>query len=43
MAFQGAYKMKLYKHQIDALERTKNFNKVAYYHEMGVRQNFYRF
>lgn len=35
--------MKLYKHQEEALERTKNFNRVAYYHEMGVRQNIYRF
>lgn len=34
--------MKLYQHQIDALERTKNFNKVAYYHDMGVRQDFHR-
>lgn len=35
--------MKLYKHQEEALERTKDFNRVAYYHEMGVRQDFYRF
>ena len=34
--------MKLYQHQIDALERTKNFNKVAFYHDMGVRQNIHR-
>ena len=32
--------MKLYKHQIDALERTKNFNKVAYYHDMGLGKTF---
>lgn len=32
--------MKLYQHQIDALERTKNFNKVAYYHEMGLGKTF---
>ena len=30
--------MKLYKHQEDALERTKNFNKVAFYHDMGLFQ-----
>lgn len=32
--------MKLYKHQIDALERTKNFNKCAFYHEMGLGKTF---
>ena len=32
--------MKLYKHQEEALERTKNFNKVAYYHEMGLGKTF---
>lgn len=35
--------MKLYKHQEEALERTKAFNKCAYYHEMGVRQDLHRF
>ena len=34
--------MKLYKHQEEALERTNNFNKVAFYHDMGVRQNLHR-
>lgn len=32
--------MKLYQHQIDALERTNNFNRVAYYHEMGLGKTF---
>ena len=32
--------MKLYKHQEEALERTKNFNKVAFYHEMGLGKTF---
>lgn len=32
--------MKLYKHQEDALERTKAFNKCAYYHEMGLGKTF---
>ena len=32
--------MKLYKHQEDALERTKTFNKDAMLQDMGVRQNF---
>ena len=32
--------MKLYKHQEDALERTKNFNKVAFYHDMGLGKTF---
>ena len=32
--------MKLYKHQEEALERTKNFNKVAYYHDMGLGKTF---
>ena len=32
--------MKLYKHQEDALERTKTFNKVAFYHEMGLGKTF---
>lgn len=32
--------MKLYKHQIDALERTKTFNKCAYYHDMGLGKTF---
>lgn len=32
--------MKLYKHQIDALERTKDFNKVAYYHCMGLGKTY---
>lgn len=32
--------MKLYKHQEDALERTKNFNRVAFYHDMGLGKTF---
>ena len=32
--------MKLYKHQEEALERTKNFNKVAYYHDMGLGKTY---
>lgn len=32
--------MKLYKHQEEALERTKDFNKVAYYHDMGLGKTF---
>lgn len=32
--------MKLFKHQIDALERTKGFKRVAYFHEMGTGKTF---
>ena len=32
--------MKLYKHQEYALERTKTFNKVAFYHDMGLGKTF---
>lgn len=32
--------MKLYKHQIEALERTKQFNRVAYWHDMGLGKTF---
>lgn len=32
--------MKLYKHQEDALERTKTFNKCAFYHDMGLGKTF---
>ena len=32
--------MKLYEHQEEALERTKEFNRVAYYHEMGLGKTF---
>ena len=32
--------MKLYKHQDEALERTKTFNKCAYYHDMGLGKTF---
>lgn len=32
--------MKLYKHQEEALERTKEFNRVAYYHDMGLGKTF---
>lgn len=32
--------MKLYKHQIDALERTKTFNKCAFFHDMGLGKTF---
>ena len=32
--------MKLYKHQIDGLERTKDFNRVAYYWDMGTGKTF---
>ena len=28
--------MNLYKHQSDALEATKDINRVAYYHDMGL-------
>ena len=29
-------KIKLYPHQVQALEKTKDFNKVAYYLDMGL-------
>lgn len=32
--------MDLYKHQIEALVRTADFNKVAYYHDMGLGKTF---
>ena len=32
--------MKLYPHQADALERTKGFKNVAYYHDMGLGKTF---
>lgn len=32
--------MKLLPHQIDALERTKSFQRVAYYHDMGLGKTF---
>ena len=32
--------MKLYKHQEEALEHTKTFNKCAYYHDMGLGKTF---
>lgn len=32
--------IKLYKHQADELEATKNMNKVAYYHDMGLGKTF---
>ena len=32
--------MRLYQHQTDALEKTKDFNKVAYYHDMGLGKTF---
>lgn len=32
--------MKLYEHQIDVLDRTKNFNKVAYYLDMGLGKTY---
>lgn len=32
--------MKLYKHQEEALERTKNFNRCAFYHDMGLGKTF---
>lgn len=32
--------MKLYKHQEDALERTKSFNRVAFYHDMGLGKTY---
>ena len=28
--------MKLFPHQSEALERTKGFDRVAYYHDMGL-------
>ena len=28
--------MKLFPHQTEALERTKHFNRVAFYHDMGL-------
>lgn len=30
----------LYKHQVDELEATKNMNKVAYYHDMGLGKTY---
>lgn len=32
--------MKLYKHQEEALERTKEFDRVAFYHEMGLGKTY---
>lgn len=32
--------MKLFKHQVEALERTKQFSRVAYYHDMGLGKTF---
>ena len=32
--------MKLFKHQVEALERTQEFNRVAYYHDMGLGKTF---
>lgn len=32
--------MKLFNHQVQALERTKGCNKVAYYHDMGLGKTF---
>lgn len=33
-------KIKLYKHQVKALEETKNFNRVAYYLDMGLGKTY---
>lgn len=33
-------KIKLYKHQSDALQQTENKNRVAYYHDMGLGKTF---
>jgi len=33
-------KIKLYKHQSDALEATQDFNHVAYYHDMGLGKTY---
>lgn len=32
--------MKLFPHQVDALEKTENQNRVAYYHDMGLGKTF---
>lgn len=32
--------MKLYQHQIDALEETKDFNRVAFFHDMGLGKTY---
>ena len=32
--------MKLFKHQMEALQRTRDRNRVAYYHEMGTGKTF---
>lgn len=32
--------MKLYKHQEEALERTKNFNRCAFFHDMGLGKTY---
>lgn len=32
--------VKLYDHQINSLEKTKNMNRVAYYHDMGLGKTF---
>ena len=32
--------MKLYQHQEESLERTKNFNRCAYFHDMGLGKTF---
>ena len=34
--------MNLYPHQIEALEQTKEHNRVAYYYDMGLRQDLHR-
>ena len=33
--------VKLFKHQTEALELTKDKNRVAYYYDMGLRQNLH--
>ena len=32
--------MKLYKHQSDVLEKSKNYNRVAYYYDMGLGKTY---
>lgn len=39
-ANKGINIMKLYDHQIKALEETKDLNRVAYYHDMGLGKTF---
>lgn len=40
MLFKKVIGIKLYEHQVEALDQTKDFNKVAYYLDMGLGKTF---